>query len=403
MFFSKPLKEVTYQDVLDFCSQKVKENSVLDYKVDFPSKLEKVLSAFANTYGGLVIIGVGDKDGFPEKNPIGIKFERGLEEKVMGIVLGNIQPPFFPEVQVCPEVKGKTFVLIQVPQSSNTPHAIENNTLVYLRTGNITTPEKIANLDELHWLSKQRENSIILRSDVINFVTDRYQSLCKHHSAKINFGELNVYIVPQYPQYLSFDIKALKDEAVTLEVNTLSGSVFPSFNAARIQTMQDAMYIFINNKVESSEFTEYTAFHSTGLLLHNEDIGHIETNEDDTNSNYIYLLTAVDSYFNLLRFYNNLRNKIGIWGDFKIQIALLKLDDVITVPLNSTRHGASSYLGKRYIYDRVLSSSVLKDNKSIVNELIDFTTDLHWSFDYPLDESTVRQRLEERYKSYLTP
>lgn len=65
MFFGKPLKEVSYQDVLDFCATKTKENEVLDYKEDFPTKLQKTIAAFANTYGGIIIIGVGEKDGFP--------------------------------------------------------------------------------------------------------------------------------------------------------------------------------------------------------------------------------------------------------------------------------------------------------------------------------------------------
>jgi len=400
MFFSKPLKDITYQDILDFCSKKIKENSVLDYKVNFPSKLEKVLAAFANTYGGLVIIGVGDKDGLPQDKPIGINFERGLEEKVMGIVLGNIQPPFFPEIQVCPEVDGKTFVLIQIPQSSNTPHAIENNTLVYLRTGNITSPEKVADLDELHWLSKHRESAILLRSEAINFVTDRYLSLCKHNKATVDFGELNMYIIPQYPQYLSFDMKLFKDEVVGLEVSTPDGSTFPSFNRSGIQTMQDTMYLYSNVKNELGEFTEYTAFHKTGLLLHCEDVGHAEPNNDGTVTRDIYLLSVVNAYFNLLRFYNNLRNRIGIWGDFKINIALLKMDDINTVPLNATRHYAQPYLGKQYVYDRILSSYTFNNKRTILDELVDFATDLHWSFDYPIEKSVVKQRLEEKYKSY---
>ena len=60
-FFDKPLKNISYEDVVLFCKYRIEENIYLDYKEDFPQpneKLAKTISSFANTLGGMIIIGV---------------------------------------------------------------------------------------------------------------------------------------------------------------------------------------------------------------------------------------------------------------------------------------------------------------------------------------------------------
>ncbi len=66
MLFTKDITQITYEDVFIFCNQRLPESVHLDYKRDFPRNLEKTIAAFANTMGGLVIIGVEDDDGKPK-------------------------------------------------------------------------------------------------------------------------------------------------------------------------------------------------------------------------------------------------------------------------------------------------------------------------------------------------
>jgi len=62
MIYVKPINEITYDDVKNFIQKKIKENTFLDYKADFPRKLEKTIAAMANTHGGIIIIGVKEED-----------------------------------------------------------------------------------------------------------------------------------------------------------------------------------------------------------------------------------------------------------------------------------------------------------------------------------------------------
>src|SRR3989339_276494 len=109
MLFTKPIEQISYDDVVLFCEQQISEGINLDYKYDFPNNLEKTIAAFANTFGGLVIIGVEDKDSKPKLPANGIKYVRGLQERVIKIILDNISPPIFPEIQVCPPKNDFTF------------------------------------------------------------------------------------------------------------------------------------------------------------------------------------------------------------------------------------------------------------------------------------------------------
>lgn len=397
MIFKKPLEKITYKDVVDFCNSEIRENEVLDYKEEFPAKLEKIIAAYANTYGGLVIIGVEDNDGKPVKKPLGIKYVKGLEEKVTQIILSNITPPLFPEIHFVKPKNGKTFLLIQVAQSSNTPHSIANNTKVYLRTGSITKPERLADLNELHWLSRNRENSVYFRSDLISAANDKYLSLYAHCKAKINFAELRMYCLPQYPSFHSVDIDTMKDlkqNMSTYTVTTGGGSFFPSIGSATLKTAQDSIYLFRNDKEKSREFTEFTWINSFGLVLHYEDVGTLSKN----NEHYVSSRNIIYAFVNLLNFYRNIRSKLNMWGDYKLRLMLLKMNEVKVTPINSARPffgDIEPFLGKGYSFDRIITNHHLSNVEKTEELLIEFIKDFQWSFGTVVDENTAKKWIEE--------
>ena len=92
--FTKPINGNILPNVIAFCEQDIGESVNLDYKKDFPSSgLEKTISAFANTFGGVIIIGVEDKDSKPKPPFEGIEYKDRLEERVWNIIVDNIYPP----------------------------------------------------------------------------------------------------------------------------------------------------------------------------------------------------------------------------------------------------------------------------------------------------------------------
>ena len=212
MIYGKPINEITWENIVEFCEQQIPEGAHLDYKQDFPKNLEKTISALANTLGGMILIGVAEDD---ENKPVlplnGIQFRRGLSEQVINIILSNISPPVFPEVQVCSNAdKTYAIVVIRVPQSHESPHAIAENTQVYLRTGNRNNPESLAKVGEIQWLVNQRMKSLDLREQLWKDADIRFKNLYAKNQTQLKKensepnsnkqGWFTLSLCPNYPK-----------------------------------------------------------------------------------------------------------------------------------------------------------------------------------------------------------
>ena len=71
-------------------------------------EIVETISAFANTRGGTILIGVDGKG-----NLIGVPIGKGTVEDLTNKILNNIEPKFYPEITV-ETVKGKKIIRIKV-------------------------------------------------------------------------------------------------------------------------------------------------------------------------------------------------------------------------------------------------------------------------------------------------
>src|SRR3954451_18508567 len=94
--WNKPISSIDFSDIDLFCQGKLPESARLDYKVDFPSNLEKTIAAFANTVGGLILLGVDSdaKDNTPVWPPVkAIPLVPGIQERIYQKSTEAIHPP----------------------------------------------------------------------------------------------------------------------------------------------------------------------------------------------------------------------------------------------------------------------------------------------------------------------
>src|ERR1035437_4508057 len=140
MLFSKPIGETTFEDIEEFC-RRFHEGLRVEYKSTFDQnvrkKLPRVVSSFANSYGGILIVGINAKDGIPQEPFDGILFE---DREPRLTVENTCRQGIFPEVTIYQKlvpsrVPRNAFLVVQTNESPKAPHAIENSTLVYVRTG----------------------------------------------------------------------------------------------------------------------------------------------------------------------------------------------------------------------------------------------------------------------------
>lgn len=163
--WNKPISQITFEDIDEFCQKMQPEGARLDYKgIAFPNDLAKSISAFANTLGGLIILGVeaSQTDNKPIWPPrAGMPRELGLSERVLSIAQEAIHPPVrvsISEVIENAHLPGHVLVVIRINESREAPHAVEGNRRIYVyeRTQDRNKPYGLADVGRIAALLKRR-------------------------------------------------------------------------------------------------------------------------------------------------------------------------------------------------------------------------------------------------------
>ena len=175
--FNLSKDEITFEVVENFCRE-WPEGVRVEYKQEIKD-IPKIVSSFANTQGGVYIIGVkanqtDNKVVFPIE---GIPDTVGIEEAIMQSAYEGIYPPVIPEV-IKVDVPGSenVVVIVRVDESVSAPHAIQNSTRVYIRVGSVTQPYKkpeLAEIDRIEYLFNRRQDTQIVAQQILDRIENR--------------------------------------------------------------------------------------------------------------------------------------------------------------------------------------------------------------------------------------
>jgi len=174
----RDLSEVSYADLVAFLGLKMRETELYDYKHDFPKEgadLAKTMAAFANMSGGTLLIGVAqDKNTGGPSDVVGVdEGENAAVERVQQIALRHIIPALPIELKAITiphgePAAGRRVVIVRAHESPQAPHAMADTNAIYVRTGSISHPEKLAELRWLEHLLERRRSREQARIDLWN-------------------------------------------------------------------------------------------------------------------------------------------------------------------------------------------------------------------------------------------
>ena len=177
--FTKPIDEITFEDVQSFCTEWA-ESVRVEYKSDIEEvkgTIPKIVSSFANTYGGILLIGVeADQKNNTVSSLPGIPQRNGIKEQFQQSALTGIYPGVIPEIAVVPVPNtGNVVVVVRVDESIQAPHAIKDVTQVYIRVGSITQPYEynLAEMDRIAYMFKRREDSQVVVQQILTRIRSR--------------------------------------------------------------------------------------------------------------------------------------------------------------------------------------------------------------------------------------
>ncbi len=190
---ARNIHDITYDDVVEFCKQKVLESVQLDYKLNVPKDLAKHFATFSNTQGGLIIIGIGeDAQGLPTTYD-GVTNDGKLVDRIHQFA-ANVTP--LPTYDVCTtnEQNGKVFILVRIDEGAATPYTTLNDPTVWIRTGNVSTP---ASREELLRLANKKRDAEAARSANIAFAEQyflvRVKEAEQERQQAIQAGDAPIY------------------------------------------------------------------------------------------------------------------------------------------------------------------------------------------------------------------
>jgi len=199
----KLLSQVAFDDIDRFCATKLPEGVRLDYKLHFPGNLEKTIAAFANTLGGLILLGIDTdkKTNTPVWPPVtGLASNIGLEERVFQKATEAIYPPVrvsvSPVIEI-PALPGNVALVVRVDESKDAPHAVEKGRKVYVyeRSDNKTDPIQLAHIDRIAYLLERRKRIEEEREQLRSFAILRAERLITPELSPVIW----VSVIPLYP------------------------------------------------------------------------------------------------------------------------------------------------------------------------------------------------------------
>ncbi len=201
--FRQPHGQLKWDDIKDLVGREVPENELLDYKGDSSHRIERVIAAMANTYGGDIIVGVNERandDGKPEElsqvrgRPNALAIKQSIEEMNF-----NIHPPVLGmDVQVVgvplaehPDRRGDcAVVVVRIHQSDLVPHFVANQGH-FRRAGSHGRPYRSEHMttEMIQWLEDRRRRHVEFRDDLLTWLDEIHWSVAWH----------KVWCVPQFP------------------------------------------------------------------------------------------------------------------------------------------------------------------------------------------------------------
>ena len=126
-----------------------RESETLDFKEALPtsSDLAVLITAFYNTRGGTVVIGVDD-----QRQPVGVASPQGVETGITNIIRDRLDLDLMPTIEIMPH-QGKEFVVVTCPRGHYPPYFVRGEPRPYVRIGSSNRVATHAEIRHLYLVS----------------------------------------------------------------------------------------------------------------------------------------------------------------------------------------------------------------------------------------------------------
>jgi hypothetical protein len=424
-----PIRDLTYQDVVEFCQEKHVEGIQVDYKLAFPQKgLARQFAAFSNTRGGIIIVGVEEdpRTGLPTQWE-GIDTEGKLIDRVHQFA-ANVEP--IPDYDVCftDERNGKAFLLIRIFEGGGTPYYEQNNSNIWVRTGNITNPVDIASPEALSLLFGKKEQANLARTTFIQRADEVFQAALRRAEreriaeiaaaedkrrreeeqqgvASNRFSPVRLYkqelgtqssmctviLQPYYPHKAFIQPLALEGEADQIRVRDKYNNKFPSLD---LEMIPEGILSFNWGKLDG--LIECEQIYGYGLVYKARDI--LWVSEDEKQlflahvANHLMItLRAAGKYYEYVGYQGRVIGSLSING-----VEDVTVNQIVPSGYNDIIFNKRKCLLDSYKWALNTETTVLENSQALREYFIQLMNEIYVGLNYiPPDEKLFDAFLEE--------
>lgn len=213
--FYKDLNSLTEADLLQLIEDKTIESQQLEYKRDKPREPQwkEAVASFANSKGGDLLVGIQEKDGYPDQL-IGIEMEDPDKEtmRINNLLNTGLDPSFRLAMIRCILLEnGRYVIVVRTPKSWNAPHMVKDSGKFMKRTNSNKLPMEA---DEVRRMMNGRYDFIQLydefREKRIQKAKDTYQVkppyVLIHYVPLSAFESIDMYPVVQNRNILNHSL-----------------------------------------------------------------------------------------------------------------------------------------------------------------------------------------------------
>lgn len=351
--FGKPLDDLTYDDIVEFCDQQIAESEVLDYKAGFSNmeKITKTLVAMANTSGGYVLIGVDDKDDKPNLPVSGIDAAKykDYRARIVASIAAKVSPITMPDIHgYLDEMGKKLFVVGYVPQSSAGPHAIEINNkkkvLVRIHDSSRGYDEDEAEPEKYEFIRNRRAKSIelasALDSEIGNLLSSCDINYRPRNSSMLEpsrlyseaLGCLRVGVSPCFPEKQALTPRRIV-AYMTDPQNQLTHGLVSSRNLSTpsldyddviVSTFQNGAYVYrFHEELEGNYFFALDVY---GGVFNCVPVEQRELTSNNDSKLYVEFTDYISVIERTLTYASTYQTIAGINGIFKLRVEFVGRD-----------------------------------------------------------------------------
>jgi hypothetical protein len=131
-------------------AERLSEGWTLDFKEQWSDEMLKHATAFANTFGGLLIVGVSEKDGKPQ-DIVGVQLRSELKTQIASSISANISPTPTFQIAEClhPKDRSKRIAVVRIRNVSKLHYLMKGDKPVYVRNEDESRPATALQLRSL--------------------------------------------------------------------------------------------------------------------------------------------------------------------------------------------------------------------------------------------------------------